>query len=72
MIRVNLIGAGRKKAKAGAKIALPTTFTPILLILIALGFAGAGYWWYSSLTGQQADLQTKITQAQAQKAALEV
>src|SRR5579862_6328389 len=71
MIRVNLVGAGRKKAKAGAKIALPTSFTPILLILIALGFAGAGYWWYSSLNGQVTDLDNKIKQAQAQKAALD-
>jgi Tfp pilus assembly protein PilN len=70
MIKVNLIGAGRKKAKA-AKIALPATFTPILLILIALGFAGAGYWWYSSLTNQVADLEGKIKQAQAQKADLD-
>jgi Tfp pilus assembly protein PilN len=70
MIRVNLVGAGRKKAKA-LKIALPATFTPILLILIALGFAGAGYWWYSSLNNQVADLDNKIKQAQAQKAALD-
>jgi Tfp pilus assembly protein PilN len=71
MIRVNLVGAGRKKAKAGAKIALPTNFVPILLILIVLGFAGAGYWWYSSLNNQVADLDAKIKQAEAQKAALE-
>jgi Tfp pilus assembly protein PilN len=71
MIKVNLIGAGRKKAKAGAKFALPATFTPVLLILIVLGFAGAGYFWYSSLNQQVADLDTKIKQAQAQKAALD-
>jgi Tfp pilus assembly protein PilN len=71
MIKVNLIGAGRKKAKAGAKFALPATFTPILLILIVLGTAGAGYWWYTSLTRQVADLESKIKQAQAQKAALD-
>jgi Tfp pilus assembly protein PilN len=69
MIRVNLVGAGRKKAKAGVRIALPAT--PIFLILIALGFAAAGYLWYSNLSNQVADLDTKIKQAQAQKAALE-
>lgn len=71
MIKVNLIGAGRKKAKAGAKIALPATFTPILLIFIALGFAAAGYLWYTNLNQQLADLEAKIKQAQAQKAALD-
>jgi Tfp pilus assembly protein PilN len=71
MIKVNLIGTGRKKAKAGAKIALPATFTPVLLLVIALGFAGAGYWWYSSLSDQLVDLNSKIKQAQAQKAALD-
>ena len=32
---------------------------------------GYGYWWYSSLTVQIADLDNKINQAQAQKAALD-
>jgi Tfp pilus assembly protein PilN len=72
MIRVNLIGAARiKKAKAGVKLALPATFTPILLIIIALGFAAAGFLWYSSLSQQLTDLDSKIKQAQAQKAALD-
>jgi type IV pilus assembly protein PilN len=71
MIRVNLVGAVRKRAKAGAKIALPTNFVPVLLILIVLGFAGAGYWWYSSLNNQVADLDSKIKQAEAQKTALD-
>ena len=71
MIKVNLTGAGSKKTKTGAKVALPTNFVPILLILIALGFAGAGYWWYSTLNNQVADLDSKIKQAEAQKAALE-
>jgi Tfp pilus assembly protein PilN len=71
MIKVNLIGAGRKKAKAGAKLSLPTSFVPFLLIGIALAFIGGGYWWYASLTKQVADLDAKIAQATAQKAALE-
>ena len=71
MIKVNLIGTGRKKSRAGAKIALPTNFVPILLILIVLGFAAAGYLWYTTLNNQVADLDSKIKQAETQKAALE-
>src|SRR5689334_12707139 len=72
MIKVNLIGAGRKKqAKANFKIALPASFTPVLLILIALASAGVGYWWYSNLTQQSADLDQQIQGLEARRAALE-
>jgi type IV pilus assembly protein PilN len=72
MIKVNLVGAGRKKtSKAGAKLAMPTSVMPFLLAAIVLGAAGGGYWWYSSLSNQLADLDSKITQAEAQKAALD-
>ena len=72
MIKVNLVGAGRKKKpKAGVKIALPASFTPILLILIALGAAGGGYWWYAKTVSTLADLDTKKAAAEKQKATLE-
>lgn len=72
MIKVNLVGASRKKAaKAGPKLALPTSVTPILLILIVVGTTGGGYWWYSNLSNQLADLDSRIQQAEAQKTALE-
>src|SRR6266513_6336379 len=71
MIKVNLIGAGRKKARAGSKVALPDTFTPVLMAVVALGFAAGGYLWYSSLTTQVTELDNRIKQAQAQKAALD-
>ena len=72
MIKVNLAGTGRKKtAKAGTNIALPASFTPVLLILIVLVSAGGGYWWYSSLTGQSANLDQQIREKEARKAALE-
>lgn len=72
MIKVNLVGAGRrKKARSGLKIALPASFTPVFLILIVLGTAGGGFWWYRSLSSRLADLDMKKKQAEAQKAALD-
>ena len=72
MIKVNLIGIGKKKqAKARMKVALPATFTPVLLILIFAAAAGAGYWWYSTLTAQSAALDQQIQGLEARKAALE-
>ncbi len=72
MIRVNLIGAGRKKApKAGSKLSMPTSAVPFVLLLIVAASAAGGYLWYTSLTAKIADLDSKISSATAQKAALE-
>jgi len=72
MIKVNLVGAGRKKApKPGISVSMPTNFTPVLLILIVLGFAGGGYWWYSSLSGQSAELDRQKALAEKEKARLD-
>jgi len=73
MIKVNLIGTGRKKAvkTGGPKLALPASFTPVLLLLIVLGFAGGGYWWYSDLSGQANNLATEKLSLEQRKAALE-
>ena len=72
MIRVNLSGTANKKApRAGMNIAMPASATPIVLILIVVASLAGGYWWYSNLTGQVADLDTKIKQGEAQKAQLE-
>ncbi len=71
MIKVNLIGASRKKAKAGFKLTLPTSSMPIVLILIVLGSAGFGYWWYSNLSGENARLDTEIQAALTRKAQLD-
>src|SRR5436189_1365450 len=67
MIKVNL--RGHKQPKSAAKFVSPKNYTPVLLLAVALGFAGYGYWWYSSLTNQVADLDNQIKQAQ--KAALD-
>src|SRR5438128_10801894 len=69
MIRVNL--RGHKQLKSAAKFVSPKNYTPVVLLAVALGFAGYGYWWYSSLTNQVADLDNQIKQAQAQKAPLD-
>jgi Tfp pilus assembly protein PilN len=71
MIKVNLVGAGRKKEKVGFKVPMPTNFTPVLLIIIVLGTAGGGYWWYWSLSSKLADLDKRKAQAEQQKAALD-
>ena len=73
MIKVNLLGTGRKKAagKAGLKLAMPTNALPFAHVAIVLGTAAGGYFWYSSLSTQLADLDMRIQQAEAQKAALE-
>jgi Tfp pilus assembly protein PilN len=72
MIKVNLVGASRKKiAKPGKKRAATGSMTPILLFLIVLGFAAGGYWWYNDLTTQSQTLDSQIQSAQVQKAALD-
>ena len=72
MIKVNLIGSGRKKAtKASASFSMPTNFVPLLLVAIALGFAGSGYFWYSSLTGESSRLDEEIRKQEAERAKLE-
>jgi Tfp pilus assembly protein PilN len=72
MIKVNLSGAGRKKAsKPGFSVSMPSSATPVILILIVLGSAIAGYWWYATLSHKSADLDTKTKQLEAQKAALD-
>jgi len=69
MIKVNL--GERKKAESAAKFALSKNYTPVVLVAIAAGFVGYGYWWYSSLNDQIANRDNKIKQAQAQKAPLD-
>jgi len=71
MIKVNLVRAGTKKPKAGFKVTMPVSFTPVLSILIVLGTAGGGYWWYSSLSAKLADLDSRKARAEKQKAELD-
>jgi len=73
MIKVNLSGAARKKAVKGPgkAIALPKNLMPFVMIAIVLGTAGGGYLWYSSLSGQSAELSRKIDAAKNEKKSLE-
>ena len=52
-------------------ISMPTNFTPVLLILIVLGFAGGGYWWYAKLSDQSAELDRQKLLAEKEKARLD-
>jgi Tfp pilus assembly protein PilN len=72
MIKVDLSGSGRKKAsKPGFSISMPSSATPVILILILLGSAIGGFWWYKTLSDKSADLDKKTKQLEAQKAALD-
>ena len=75
MIKVNLVGTTKKKAaKASMKVSMPsmpTTFTPVLLLLIFVGSAAGGYLWWSSLTHQSEDLTRQIRGLETRKAALD-
>jgi Tfp pilus assembly protein PilN len=74
MIKVNLVGASRKKAvkkSAGPKIAMPTSVVPIVLLLIVVATIAGGYLWYSSLDAKAKQLDADIAAAQALKASLD-
>src|SRR5262245_38284820 len=74
MIKVNLAGVHNKKkaVKAATKVAAePSSGSPILAILIVVGFVGYGYWWHSSLSSQSENLSTEIQTLEGRRAALE-
>jgi Tfp pilus assembly protein PilN len=78
MIKVNLVGTTRKKATKASiismpsmNISMPSNFTPVLLLLIVVGFAGGAYLWYSSLTAQSNSLGKQILGLEARKAELD-
>ena len=72
MIRVNLFGAPKKEAgRRGLSFQLPTNALPVLWVAIILGTGVYGYFWYSDVNEQTADLGTQIAQAEAQLAQLQ-
>ena len=66
MIKVNLIGVSRKKARAGFKLPVPTGGLPIFLILIVL--ASAAY-SASPMTGRNSSFAAAAIARMASKSA---
>jgi Tfp pilus assembly protein PilN len=73
MIKVNLVGMNKKKAvkPATTRVSAPTSVTPLFHLLIVGAFVGYGYWWYSSLSTQSANLSVEIQTLDDRRAALE-
>jgi len=71
MIRVNLSGAPKKKKGGGrgAEVSapVPSRAVPLLLIMIVVGTAAAGWFWYSRLSGQLDDVNKQLVQAQQER-----
>ncbi|HET9216834.1 MAG TPA: PilN domain-containing protein [Terriglobia bacterium] len=68
MIKVNLSGKQQQQqkkpvAKVSSKPALsaPSNALPLLHLIIVAGTAAFGYFWYSNLTAQSADLTNRIS-----------
>jgi Tfp pilus assembly protein PilN len=75
MIKVNLAGSQKKtaaKATAASKAARPSNAMPLLHLVIVVGAAAAGYFWYSSLTSESAELTSRIGALQEDEKKLDV
>jgi Tfp pilus assembly protein PilN len=66
MIRVNLAGVPKKRAAKAAKAGAPSKSLPILHLLLMIGTAAGGYYWYSGLSTKTTELETQITQKTAE------
>src|SRR5262245_34613958 len=73
MIKVNLAGTVKKKStRPSVNMNMASLgLTRIVMLAVVLGTAGGGYWWYTTLMGQSANLDEKISRAQAEKARLD-
>jgi Tfp pilus assembly protein PilN len=69
MIRVNLSGAPTKKSGRGSapSVVVPSRALPLFLILIVIGFAGGGFWWYTSLNSELESVNHQIAQATSER-----
>ena len=72
MIRVNLSGAPKRKtARASLNLSAPQSALPVVLFLVFGGAAAGGYWWYSETSARLTEINATITQAEAQRQALD-
>ncbi|MFN8059426.1 MAG: PilN domain-containing protein [Vicinamibacterales bacterium] len=69
MIRINLIAAEQKPAKAKLPVDLGRYVVAVGVLLLAATGAGIG-WWYWTLTQQAEQVETQITAAQSEVARL--
>src|SRR5215470_7055788 len=75
MIKVNLAGSQKKtvaKAPTRSKPAGPSNAMPLLHLVIIVGTAVAGYFWYSGLTSESAELSSRIGALQEEQTKLDV
>ena len=75
MIRVNLGGSPQQQKPAAAakvkKASNPTGVLPILHLLLVLGTAAGGYFWYSNLSSKSEELSNRIVALQAEQKRLD-
>jgi type IV pilus assembly protein PilN len=69
MIKVNLSGAPKTKNGRSPvdETPAPSRKMPLLLILIFLGTAAGGYWWYANLKAQTDDLDKQLVVLKAER-----
>ncbi len=60
-----------KSAKSGVSLQVPTAILPLVWVGLVVGATLYGYSWYSDLVGQQEQLGSQISAAQAQIAQLQ-
>jgi Tfp pilus assembly protein PilN len=76
MIKVNLSGRQKKTVAKMATVskpaAGPSNVLPLLHLVIVVGAAVAGYFWYSGLSSQSAELSNRIGALQEKQKSLDV
>jgi Tfp pilus assembly protein PilN len=77
MIKVNLSGSQKKTvAKTAPAVSKPargpSNIMPLLHLIVVVGTAAAGYYWYSDLTSQSANLSRRLGELQEEQKKLDV